>query len=77
MIDFENWIIDALKSHGGRASLIAVAKHIWDNHERELRSSGDLFYTWQYRIRWEATKLRKRGIMKSADEVEQKAWELN
>jgi hypothetical protein len=38
-----------------------IAKHIWDNHEVELRSSGDLFYTWHYAMRWEGQKLQHEG----------------
>ncbi len=46
-------------------------------HAIELRSSGDLFYTWQYDIRWAATTLRKEGIMKDASLSEVSMWELS
>ncbi len=61
--DLKRWVVDALNEAGGRSSLIEVAKHIWDSHEGELRGSGDLFYKWQYDMRWAATALRKEGIM--------------
>lgn len=77
MVDFENWIVDALKAHGGRASLLAVAEHIWANHKLELEADKKIFFTWQYRMRWAATKLRKTGVMKAADQLINKAWELN
>lgn len=41
--------------------MIDVAKHIWANHEDELKRSGDLFYSWQYDMRWAAQNLRGAG----------------
>jgi hypothetical protein len=51
----------AIAHHVGEASIVEVARDIWDNYESELRSSGDLFYTWQYDMRWDAQQLRDRG----------------
>ena len=56
--DLQEWVIEALRDRGGEAHLTDVAKHIWDNHEAELRASGKLFYTWQYDMRWAAQKLQ-------------------
>ncbi|WP_217636911.1 hypothetical protein [Dendrosporobacter quercicolus] len=56
--------------------LIDVCKYVWEHYEKELKASGNLFYTWQYDIRWAATRLRKAGVMKSADEEESGIWEL-
>jgi hypothetical protein len=61
--DLQDWVIAALKERGGAASIIQVAKHIWQQHEAELRASGDLFYSWQYDMRWACTKLRDQGLM--------------
>ncbi|NBW76063.1 MAG: hypothetical protein EBR34_09705 [Sphingomonadaceae bacterium] len=58
--DLKEWVLEALQSLN-RASIPAVAKHIWEKHEAELRASGDLFYTWQYAMRWEAQKLQHEG----------------
>jgi hypothetical protein len=41
--DLQDWVQDALSANGGRATLVEVAKHIWQNRERELRGSGDLY----------------------------------
>jgi hypothetical protein len=49
---------------------------LWKKHEPELRKSGDLFYTWQYGMRWAATELRKQEIMVLADSSERGKWEL-
>ena len=46
--DLCEWVIEALRAHNGRARIVAICKHIWEHHERELKRSGDLFYTWQY-----------------------------
>jgi hypothetical protein len=40
------------------APLVDVARHIWSRHEADLRAAGDLFFTWQYDMRWAAQKLR-------------------
>jgi hypothetical protein len=49
---------------------------VWKNHENELRRSGDLFFTWQYDIRWTATQLRKEGVMRAANLSPKGTWEL-
>ena len=37
------------------------AKFVWDNYEKDLRASGDFFYTWQYDLRWAGDGLVKEG----------------
>ena len=59
--DLQAWIVDALQSAGGSGSPVSVAKTIWAAHEGDPRASGDLFFTWQYDVRWEAQKLRNAG----------------
>jgi hypothetical protein len=68
--------MEALKAHGGRARLLDVSKYVWNHREKELRASGDLFYTWQYDVRWAATKLRQAGKMRAAEQSETGIWEL-
>ena len=43
--DLEEWLTQALRAHSGRASIVQVSEYIWDTREKELRGSGDLFYT--------------------------------
>lgn len=74
--DLEAWVKNALVELGGRGHLIAVAKVIWKKHEQELLRSGDLFYTWQYDMRWAANKLRSAKVMKPADLSPSGIWEL-
>lgn len=58
--DLQQWVHEALLALGP-SFVPDIAKHIWDHHEAELRKSGDLFYTWQYAMRWEAQKLQHEG----------------
>jgi hypothetical protein len=59
--DLKAWVLEAVEAQDGRASVLNVAKHIWQVHEPELRASGDLFFTWQYDMRWAAQALRDDG----------------
>ena len=74
--DLRKWLIEALKAHNRSASIVEVCKYVWKNYENELRRSGDLFFTWQYDIRWSATQLRKEGIMRATDLSPKGIWEL-
>ena len=75
-LDLADWVLAALNLHGGQASIIAVAKYIWDHHRLDLEGSGTLFYTWQYDMRWAATRLRRRGKLKQADDCLKGVWEI-
>lgn len=74
--DLSKWIIEALRHYGGKATILNICKYVWSNYETELRASGDLFYTWQYRIRWEGTKLRKAGTLRSTETSKKGVWKL-
>jgi hypothetical protein len=73
--DLQDWVRNALQATGGKASLVEVAKHIWQNHEADLKISGDLLFTWQYDMRWAANVLRHQG-MKSVEVSPRGIWEL-
>lgn len=74
--DLVDWVYQALKAHSGKSKIATVAEHIWEHHEKELAASGDLFFTWQYDMRWAATRLRKTGKMKAAEDSPTGVWEL-
>jgi hypothetical protein len=74
--DLAGWLRKALVECGGRASIVDVCKKVWSDHEEELRTSGDLFFTWQYDIRWTAHRLRKNGVMNSIEASQAGIWEL-
>lgn len=61
---------------GGQGEIVSISKLFWDKYEKELRESFNLFYTWQYDIRWAATKLRKMKIMVPANISPKGFWEL-
>lgn len=63
--DLKIWVQKALEANNGKAKLVTVCKFIWANYKSELENSGDLFYTWQYDVRWAALQLRKEGIMET------------
>jgi hypothetical protein len=44
-LDLKEWIVEALKAHGGCAHPIDVAKYVWVNYQDELQGAGDLFYS--------------------------------
>lgn len=73
--DLVDWVRDALNAAGGSASILYVAKYIWDHHEKELKRT-DLFFTWHYDMRWAATELRKRGTMVAAEDDRRGKWTL-
>ena len=58
--DIKEWVLLAVRDLD-EGTPAAVAKHIWDHHEADLRTAGDLFYTWQYESRWAAQNLQKEG----------------
>ena len=62
--DLEAWVLEALTELGGSGSVVDVTKVVWRRHEPDLRGSGDLFFTWQYDLRWAAQKLRNAGRLK-------------
>jgi hypothetical protein len=61
--DLKRIILKALGSKGSREPIAKIAKYIWDHHESDLRASGDLFYTWQYDMRWAGDGLVKDGLL--------------
>lgn len=74
--DLQAVVLEAVKELGGSAPLIEVAKYVWNTREADLRASGDLFYTWQYDMRWAAQKLRDAGVFRPASASEDRKWEL-
>jgi hypothetical protein len=74
--DLEHWVLEALEALGGRARIVAICEHVWHHHEQDLRKSGDLFYTWQYDIRWAGQRLRDAGRLKAIQAAQGSAREL-
>ena len=73
--DLADWVVEALKANKGTASILYVAQHIWEHHQKELEDS-DIFYSWQYDMRWAATELRKSGRLFAAGDDRRGKWTL-
>lgn len=74
--DLVQWLLTSLSELGGSAHHVLIARRIWQRHEEELRKSGDLFYTWQYDLRWSAQKLRDTGYLAKMQERGNGVWSL-
>jgi hypothetical protein len=74
--DLKDWIVEALSVHGGSARIPEVAKHVWENHKAELAKSADLFYTWQYDIRWAADQFRVEHRLQPKPRGDRGPWRL-
>jgi len=71
-----DWAVQAIRHFGGTAHHLNVAKWIWANKRDELFEMGDLFYTWQYDLRWVGYELRRDGIILQNDDSPQGTWIL-
>jgi len=74
--DLQGWVMEAIESLGGGGTVVEVSREVWRRHEEDLREAGDLFYTWQYDIRWSAQALRDGGQLMSADQAPRGVWAL-
>ena len=74
--ELEDCVIEALQALGGSGTIVEVAREIWIQHEADLRLSGDLFFTWQYDIRWAKKGLRDRGIVEVLRSGPKSIWSL-
>lgn len=71
------WVLEALRELGGEGKIVEVCKLVWRDHQAELEGAGDLFYTWQYDIRWAAQYLRDNGYMVSVARRRNAPWVLS
>ncbi|QCX28067.1 hypothetical protein [Nocardioides jishulii] len=55
------WLLEAL-AHGS-ASPLDVARLTWQRHEAEIRSAGDLLYTWQLDLQECAAAMARDGSL--------------
>ena len=74
--DLPDILYAVIKDMGGEASILDVCKYVWNHYQADLVNSGDLFYTWQYDIRWAATSLRKENRMKAAEISPHGVWQI-
>lgn len=74
--DLRSWVIEALRALGGEGTPAEVCREIWNAHENSLRDSGQLFFTWQYDVRWAAQTLRDDGILQKSSRGSAIPWRL-
>ncbi|MCB9770958.1 MAG: hypothetical protein H6754_00180 [Candidatus Omnitrophica bacterium] len=70
------WIVEALEGLQGSAKIVKVKEYIWDHHGDELRSSGNLHFSWHDDVFWAATQLRAKGVIKKASATSKSVWSL-
>jgi hypothetical protein len=70
------WVVEVLKQAGGRASILEIAKAVWELHEADIRAGGDLLYEWQYELRWAGDILRRDGVLRPSEDTRRGIWEL-
>lgn len=73
----KEWVVEALRELGGEGKVLAVSQVIWLRHELDLRVAGNLFYTWQYDVRWAAQVLRDEGVLAKAYGRRDGTWTLS
>lgn len=71
-----SWVVEALDQLGGSGSIVDVCRVVWERHEVDLRNTHELFFTWQYDIRWAAQTLRKQGVMTAVHGSRSQPWSL-
>ena len=72
----KEWVKQSLVQLGGRATIIDICKNVWENHKIEIQDTADLFYQWQYEIRWAGDLLRREGTLVPARTSPRGVWEL-
>ena len=68
--DLPDLLYKTIQSLGGKASMMDIFREFWKLYASKLDPAEDMFYTWNYDIRWAATELRKNGRMKPAHSKE-------
>ena len=73
--DLPRLLEDVLKEMNGNGYILDISKKFWIKYKDNITPDNNLFYTWQYDIRWAATELRKNNIMVRPD-LEKGLWTL-
>ena len=61
-------VTKALENLGGSAHIHDVSKELWSLlKKRGITEKDDIFYTWQYDMRWASHKLRNSGNLQKSN----------
>jgi hypothetical protein len=74
--DLPRLVVEALRHLGGSGTVVDVSRAVWEAHADDLTASGDLFFTWQYDIRWAAQRLRDEGQLAPTGRGAASRWAL-
>lgn len=74
--DLPDLLYLTIQKLGGSANMMTIFKEFWKNYGNQLSPKDDLFYTWNYDIRWAATELRKTKRMKPTINSDKGVWEI-
>lgn len=74
--DLMLFVREALELLGGQGTIVEVAEQIWADHKDTLEASGDIFYTWQYDMRWARHQLKVKCILKTVRVSGKSVWIL-
>ena len=72
--DLMKWVEQSLRKRDGVAKIVDIARDIHEAHADELKAAGDLFYTWQYDMRWAGLKLSKAGKVALSNKAGRGRW---
>ena len=70
------WVVEAINQFGGSATIIEIARKVWELHEPDIRAAGDLLYEWQYELRWAGDILRRDGVLRPSEDSQRGVWVL-
>ncbi len=74
--ELPDYLFKTIEYMGGKGNIVEICRCFWSLYEGDIKPSEDLFYTWQYDIRWAATELRKTNRMKGVDISPRGIWEI-
>jgi hypothetical protein len=70
------FVREALERLGGQGTIVEVAEQIWGKHKDSLEASGEIFYTWQYDMRWARHRLAVEGVLRTKEVSGRSVWIL-
>ena len=74
--DVKSWVVEALRPLEEGATSVELCKQVWRRHERELRDSGSLLFTWQVDVRRALVNLRQAGVEQQPPGAPPGTWSL-
>ena len=72
----EPMLIDALKATNKPTLIVDVSKFIWNKYYDELKANDELFFKWQYQLRWAKDHLKSCGILATKKQGVYSLWYL-